>query len=259
MRKSLKLSIAACLILLLSLPLIAYGITTSKSLPERIDEMGDGFVASGSLDQILADIQAATDKGPTVYDINHFLSFLKIGKNGRRVVALSSAPQSLHQINNLFPVTKLTKVSDDLIYATYTVRSEDGTEFHAYVFFELMTSELESYDPENTEQWWFAGQVFFMNKVLSSSAFSEIKLGSSFDAVAAIDSAAALQRKSESAKGVLEFSTYHYLTDGVLCLTFSRKTDSQPFSVSNISLHKNYIASMENSLPMRIRPDDLPI
>lgn len=259
MKKYLRILLVFLLIVVALLATFTAVAATRTGIFEEIRKAGGGFISDGIVDRIIDENDAEITER-TVYDIDDF-EMLHITPNGGIVRGGSSSVHSLYAVNNHWPITNLQKINESLIYTIYTVRMEDGEECSMYVFFSPL-DPTKNCAPENTEQWWITGRVFFMYKTLSYTDFSTIELGDSFEEVVNIDPVAAIQRpndpptveisevfdfekncyveKIREIAPLLEFKTYHYLTDGILCLTFSRTSKDAVFYVSGMDFNNSF-------------------
>ena len=259
MKKYLRILLAFLLIVIALLATFTAVAATQTGFFEEIKMAGGGFISNGIIDRIIDENKANINER-IVYDIDDF-QLLHITPNGDIVQGFSSSAHSLYAVNNYWPITNLQKINESLIYTVYNVRMDDGEECSMYVFFSPL-DPTKNCAPENTEQWWITGRVFFMCKTLSYIDFSTIELGDSFEEVVNIDPVATIQRpndppavetaevfdfekncyveKTREIAPMLKFKTYHYLTDGILCITFSRTSRDATFYVSEINFNDSF-------------------
>ena len=247
----------------------------------KISEMGDGFVMEGSLlEQIEKEGQTqSAEVSITKSYSEDMVGYLGITKRGE-ILNLSHPPRSLYAINNEFPVEYLQTVNSELIYVVYSIDPDEGQPYYMYCFFQKLDSKLENAE-EGTELWWLSGRVLFACKTLSYEDFKTIQVGSTMSEVAEIDPMAEVYRPNEvepyikdsydeeageyvehvvTPDPVLSCEAYHYLTDGILCITYSRDGAGQEFTVSEIKYNDSYEmdASQGQKIDAQIQSEDFP-
>lgn len=253
--------------------------------------MGDGFVKKNSVDDIINATIASNDGKNTikqsankliakVYKRNDF-SILGIGKNGE-IIPLNSAPRTLFAVNQVLPIECLRKVNEDLVYATYKVKDENGPQYFMYCFFTKLNSGDEG-AKEDTELWWLTGRVMFAKKMLNHKSFDGIKVGSAISDVVAIDPLIDIYKPNkiapfkhqkydenlgkyveytETPEPVLTFTSYHLLKDGILCIGYTRNDDQSEFTVSSIGFNDTFEmpSNVKNdSAKLKIQSEDYPV
>lgn len=239
----------------------------TASLSASIENAGHGFLPAGSLDSIIDAYQSQSTRiEQTVYDVDLFKICLLMRPNGSLLsLSISSAPNDLYGINNWWPVENLQKVNDELIYAIYRVRDHQNNIHSMYLFFKPLHPAYNEAAPD-AEYWVLTGHVFFINKTLSLSDFASINVGCTFEDVSQIDPAAVVQRSestypenTDAVPRITEFKTYHYLTDGILALSFTFNEESSAFLVSAVDFDKTFCETAKtHEMPLTINPSDFP-
>lgn len=212
----------------------------------------------------------------TVYEYGELSRYNMFSKNGTIDREFSFNLHALTSLNDIFPVTNLTRISDDLIYTTYSVSANDVT-CTAYLFFDRSDGTAE-----DQEYWGITGRVFFINKVLEYADFSDIKEGSEIQDVIGVDPSAQFQWPRDAAPTLnvqititlpngekqkttdnpyyYNFSTYHYLTDGILKITYGRDSVDEAPTVKEITFNKGHLVDCygKGTLDFKIDPKDFP-
>lgn len=205
----------------------------------------------------------STDQAPkemiqTVYEKDVLLPNLGIGDTGE-IGNLNFAPRSLIGINSYYPMECIRQVNDSLIYSVYRL-ADSGQEINAYFFFEKIDPSQTAADPD-MEVWWLTGRVLFSCAELSYDDFSSVHIGSPVSAVAMIDPMTKITMPEERGpvtvqnfdfeindyveetvmpEPVLEYTEYHLLTDGILCIMYSRDSADQEFVVSSMGFNESF-------------------
>lgn len=207
------------------------------------------------------------------------LSDLGIDKTGE-ILDFNFAARSLTAINERYPMECVRRVTDQLIYTVYRMEDE-GKEFNAYFFFEKLDS-TETVATEGTEVWWLTGRVLFSEKELSFEDFSTISVGSSVEDVMKIDpmtsdfvpediGSIAVQdfdfelndyvERIYTPEPVLEYKDYHLLTDGILCIMYSRSSADDDFVVASMGINPYFEVESNYSrgtVRQEVAPIDFP-
>lgn len=202
--------------------------------------------------------EPASELIQTTYEKNTFLSALGVSDTGE-IFDLSFPPRSLIGINRYYPVECVRQVSDTLIYVVYRLE-DSGQEVNAYFFFEKLDPNQTAAD-EDMEVWWLTGRVLFSCTELSYDDFSSIHIGSPVSAVVKIDPMTKITIPEERGpvtvqnfdfeindyveetvmpEPVLEYKEYHLLTDGILCIMYSRDSADQEFVVSSMGFNESF-------------------
>ena len=269
-----------CILVSLSLVFVVYaanGFSPIKKL--FINE--DGYVMEGSLmEQIerASRSQSADKLITTTYDEN-MLEYLAISPAGE-LYNLNRISRSLYATNAYYPVEYLQKINSELIYAVYRISSY-GQPCYMYCFFQKIDHEKDAMVQDETEIWWMTGRAMFSCKELSHKDFETIQVGSALQEVAEIDPMAIVyrpqdeepylnQRYDEETEQYVEelitppptlsYEAYHYLTDGILQITYSRNSENEEYTVSNIQYSDSYemIGIYEENISIRIQSKDFP-
>jgi len=175
----------------------------------------------------------------------------------------------------------LRQVNDSLLYVVYKVVSEDELSYNMYLFFEKLDPVTEQIK-EVTELWWLTGRVLYAAKSLSSNDFKQIVAGTSLEEVVNVDPMTKLympqniepytaQKYVEklekyvdytvTPEPVLSFKTYHLLTDGILCIMYTRESGDDQYKVSEVGFNdESEMASINNTgvVALTILPEDFP-
>lgn len=210
------------------------------------------------------DVEVAkpTDTPAKVYDLDDIFNNLSLGfeKNGSYYSPnLAMSVGNLHTLDERLPVTKLSKINDDLIYAVYDVQ-QNSIGYNMYIFFE----RGKDYEGETAgqitadnfvtspEKWSMTGQILFMNKTLSFADFSSLQIGDSVEKAEAIDPVVSIPKEEKSASKTY-FHSKHLLTDGSLVLVFSRDSTDEDFTLTSIEYDENFLVY---GTEQRIRASD---
>jgi len=191
----------------------------------------------------------------------------------------SRAVREFDVINKGFHIECLRMLSDDLVYAVYRFLDEyTEASYLAYVFF---TKSIHTDGDSEMEQW-LLNRLFFAAKKLSSYDFAHIVPGMALGDVAAVDWLVWRQKPVDEESYTqemwnpevntydeetvypspeLSFKSYHYLTDGILCINYSRPDQYSPYTVESIGLNETY--EVEDTwgykpLPLKIFEWDFP-
>lgn len=152
------------------------------------------------------------------------------------------------------PNIKPFEKADDILSAVQEARAD-------------MISSQEKSVPVNTElaawDWVLAGLEIRAAKHLSAKDFEGISIGSTIEDVASVDPITAMSQPDDNS---LKFDTFHYTDDGILRISFARKTVSEEFLVSEIELNKTFevgyngspAVSGEPTVTLKINPEHLP-
>lgn len=272
--------------ILVTFLLSVVGCANGIPFPENSDEeqynQYDALPA-GSLSKFLESFalgQPAEEIVQSVYAKGDFLSCLGISVTGEIIDHLSFPPRSLVGINRYYPVECVRQVGDSLIYVVYRLE-DDGQEFNAYFFFEKLDPSQTAAD-ENMEVWWLTGRVLFSCTELSYDDFSSIRVGSSVLEVEMIDPVTQIAipegrgpvkvqnfdfevndyvEETVMPEPVLEYKEYHLLTDGILCITYSRSDAEQEFIVRSMDFNAAFEVMSnyeEGTVKLNILPIDYP-
>lgn len=116
--------------------------------------------------------------------------------------------------------------------------------------------------------WVLSGLEIRVAKHLSAKDFESISIGSTIDDVISIDPITAMSQPNENSLTYdpLKFDTFHYTDDGILKISFARKTVGEEFLVSEIELNKTFEVSYNGGSPvdgqptvkLKINPEHLP-
>lgn len=207
------------------------------------------------------------------------LSDLGIDKTGE-ILDFNFAARSLTAINERYPMECVRRVTDQLIYAVYRIEGE-GKEFNGYFFFEKL-NPAETASTEGAEVWWLTGRVLFSEKELSLEDFATISVGSSVKDVAKIDPMTSdfvpedtgpitvqnfdfelndYVERIYTPEPVLEYKDYHLLTDGILCVMYSRSSADDDFVVASMGVNPYFEVESNYSrgtVRQEVTPIDFP-
>lgn len=225
----------------------------------------------------LQDVESfGTVESKRVYEYGEFSRYNMFSRNGTIDLGSSFNLHALTSLNDVFPVTNLTRISDDLIYTTYPLVSNDVT-CTAYLFFARSDGKSD-----DQEYWGITGRVFFINKVLQYADFSDIQEGSKLQDVIEIDPSAQFQwyknasptldkqitvtlsngekQKTTDNPYYYNFSTYHYLVDGILKITYGRDSVNEEPEVREVTFNKGHLVDCygKGTLDFKIDPKDFP-
>lgn len=223
--------------------------------------------------------QPAEEIVQNVYAKSELLSYLGISDTGE-IMNLSSPPRSLVGINRYYPIECIRQITDSLVYVVY--RLEDGgKKFNAYFFFEKVDPSQTAADSDR-EVWWLTGRILFSCLELSYDDFSSVGVGSPASDVAMIDPVTQTAipenrgpvevqnfdfeindyvEETVISEPILAYTEYHLLTDGILCITYSRNDAEQEFAVSSTSFNETFEVSSNNvygTVKFNILPIDYP-
>jgi len=238
----------------------AYSVSILSDSNEHDDNPYDALPAGSlaELTEFYSIEKAASKMVQTTYEKDEFLSILGISETGE-IFDLSFPPRSLVGINSYYPIECIRRVNDTLIYVVYRLE-DNGQEINAYFFFEKLESSQTAADAD-MEVWWLTGRVLFSCVGLSYGDFSFIHIGSPVSAVAMIDPMTKITIPEERGpvtvqnfdfeindyieetvmpEPVLEYKEYHLLTDGILCIMYSRDSADQEFVVSSMGFNESF-------------------
>jgi len=201
--------------------------TQEPTLSEKLRQLYEDpqGLQAGSVAKLIAENQP---EEAVVYNVSKFQN-PALDQSGEILGGGSLGPYMLDHYDDYYPVTNLQQIDEKLIYTCYTAQDDAGNTYSVYVFFEQVGKD-------GKEIWWITGRVFYVQQMLASSDFQSISPGSSFEDVAAIDPGALIQKGAPRKS----FSTYHYLQDGILHITYARTDETQPFTVSETELVEDF-------------------
>ncbi len=279
-----RLSIAVVtLLVVFSISMMTYAVSGGKANNDvaPADSRLENDVTNLVSDTVMTKV-AAKQKITKTY-LRDELSLLGIDDTGELLVR-SSAPRTLYSVNEHYPVECLKSINENMIYAVYKVKdSEDGVPYHMYLFFEKLEQSEASAISNESETWWLTGRVFFAVKPLSFMDFKDIKVGVGIGEVIEIDPMASRfipadaepctreyynfetdKYESEiiTPEPVLSFKTYHYLSDGILCISYTRSNEKEDFTVDNVGLNESFQLARSiyrGTVEARIDPVDLSV
>lgn len=286
MKKIFNKPAAILIAVLLALSgMITVSALSGGNLFNGIQEMGDEFVANGSVIKIIdkASLDAASKNITKTYT-SADMKFLALTESGGVMGEVSIAPRSLYAVNRFFPIEHLRKVSDSLIYAVYKIKDADMPEYYMYLFFERFSPEGEAArnTQKDMEKWFLTDRVFFVSQTLQMKDFYVITTGSSYADVLKIDPLTAKYRprdveqvtqevydfdlekyvtKTYTPDPVLSYQAYHYVNDGIVCVTFEREDINSDFVVKNIGYNDTFelpSKAQKGTVIMKINNIDLP-
>ena len=197
-----------------------------------------------------------------VYDLQEIFDdfYLGINKSGGTLYTNNTGIRQLSFLNQILPVTRLSQVSEDLVYTVYDVE-KSGIGYNMYIFFE----RGEDYEGETAgqitkdnclqspEKWSCVRQVLFMNKTLSFADFSSLQIGDSVEKAEAIDPVVSIPKEEKSSSAIY-FHSKHLLTDGSLVLVFNRNSTEEDFKLASIEYDENFV--FYDDWELRIRACD---
>lgn len=161
------------------------------------------------------------------------------------------------------------------MYVVFRMHDDTIGDYYEYVFF----SDVHNYGPngsyENEDEYWhMAGRVIRIAKRLSADDFKNIKVGSSFAEVAEIDPVCKPADPYDNDKCFVipndfEFDTLHYTDEGLIHISYSRKTVDDEFTVGKIELDPAFTvnvfdgdkvleAEYDNNIKLKINTEHLP-
>lgn len=198
----------------------------------------------------------------TVYDLEDIFDdfYLGIDKSGGILYTNNTGIRQLSFLNQILPVTRLSQVSEDLVYTVYDVE-KSGIGYNMYIFFE----RGKDYEGETAgqitkdnclqspEKWSCVRQVLFMNKTLSFADFSSLQIGDSVEKAEAIDPVVSIPKEEKSSSAIY-FHSKHLLTDGSLILVFNRSSTDEDFTLASIEYNENFV--FYDDWELRIRACD---
>lgn len=135
---------------------------------------------------------------------------------------------------------------------------------------------------EGAEVWWLTGRVLFSEKELSLEDFATISVGSSVEDVTKIDPMTSdflpedtgpitvqdfdfelndYVERIYTPEPVLEYKDYHLLTDGILCITYSRSSANDDFVVAFMGINPYFEVESSYSrgtVRQEVEPIDFP-
>ena len=206
-----------------------------------------------------------TDVPAKVYAFSDVINDLGgIQKDGYYLHGYGTGIFNLLNMDYYFPISKITQLNNNLIYAVYDVLDDNGTQYNMYVFFErgkdyegeTVNQITEDSYVLSPEKWGITGRILFMNKTLSFADFSSLQAGDSVEKAEAIDPVVSIM-KEEKASSATYFHSYHLLTDGSLLLVFNRDSTDEDFTLVSIEFDENFIFDgPDGEKELRIRASD---
>lgn len=279
--KKIRLFVVGCITLtLLSLvtgaALFERPALFSTSANQSSDELPEGTVM-----QIFDTISSTSTPEELIertYD-KDMLLHLGINEVGE-IENLNYAARSLTAIDARYPMECVRRINDELIYTVYRIEDNKKT-FNCYLFFERL-SPIEATMGEDMEIWWLTGRALFSCKSLSYSDFASISKGASVFDVANIDPMTVeympkepetitvqdfdfdtneYVERSYTTDPVLEYKDYHLLSDGILCIMYSRDDANAIFTVDAVGFNPTYEIESDyanDAIALEVAPIDLP-
>lgn len=247
--------------IILVLTMVAGAVSVRGSnLIKSIGEVDSGELPSGAMSKIVKSISAdaSPDELITKTYPKDILLYLGIDNNGE-ILNLNASPRALTAINELYPMECIRQIDDDLLYAVYRLEDE-GKTFNAYLFFEKV-EPVEEASRGDSEVWWLTGRVLFSEKSLSTDDFATISVGSTMRDVSDIDPLTLEFAPEDTGPitvqeydfdlddyvertyvpdPVLDYKDYHLLTDGIMCITYTRPDAESEFVVSSIGVNSTF-------------------
>lgn len=275
--------VVVTLLVVFSISMMAYAVSSGKT---NNDVMAADSRFENDVTNLVSDMSmtkvAAKQKITKTY-LRNEMCFLGVDDTGELRV-LSSAPRSLYSVNENYPIECLKSINENLVYAVYKVKdSEDGVPYHMYLFFEKLEQSETNAVSNESETWWLTGRVFFAIKPLSFMDFKDVKVGTAIGEVIEIDPITSkfIPANSEpytreyynfetdkyeseiiTPDPVLSFKTYHYLSDGILCISYTRSNENEEFTVDNVGLNESFQLARSiyrGTVEARIDPIDLSV
>ncbi|MGI6157447.1 MAG: hypothetical protein ACOYH4_03085 [Saccharofermentanales bacterium] len=167
--------------------------------------------------------------------------------NGTYLWGKSCAIVSLDQIKNAYPVELTHKINDNTMYVVFRQVDPNIGTYYTYVFFRRANQDEmpPDYKPASEDALWStAGMELRISKRLFAKDFEGITMGATIKQVAAIDPITSISLPKGDDLGadnpILKFDTFHYTEDGIVRISFSRKSVSDPFLVSDIACNKTF-------------------
>ena len=214
------------IVITILLCMIAAGIGTmavvSQTWDKKIQESKHWRNENGWLLKNMEQQQNADIEDLTVYDFSTF--FMQCT---RWSVLLESGSEinSLELMNQIYPVEFLQKIDEETVCVVYRFSfqytNDDPT--YAFVFFK---KHLVS---GNLEEWRRTGEVYFVNRVLSSDDFRNITEGTSAQELIALDAGVSYDFsyggreliRDDETSGItgISLKTWRVLSDGILIIT----------------------------------------
>ncbi len=147
-------------------------------------------------------------------------------------------------------------------YAVFRLHDDVIGDYYIYFFCRFRSPEQ---DRNDYNEWEFAGRVMSISKRLSVKDFDSIKIGSTVEDVAKIDPVTSISIPKQD---YLSADTFHYTeNDGILRITFSRKSINDEYRVSGIELDPTYevdwaygssVEGLSETITQKIKPEHLP-
>lgn len=192
--------------------------------------------------------------------------------DGRYNAYVSFRLVDLQQLKEAYPVELTNKINDNTMYAVFRMNDQKIGDYYIYVFFRYISQqEAPEFKPTSEdERWQIAGREVRISKRLSAKDFENIAVGSTINDVTAVDPVTAVSLPKGDYKGsnpFLSFDTFHYTDDGILRITFERKTIDDEFLVSEIELDSSYevhpfdgsdLGEELSPIKLKINPEHLP-
>lgn len=222
--KAIIISIAA--ILILTAIIIGVLFIMNKSYDDnesvwgqKISDLGDHPAVGSLVDSFDENDNIKLSK------LNAY-NFVEFYFNNRaRVVELAVSSQlfSLSSFNEVFPVQHIEILDETHICVIYKLQRDEKDYTYAYTFFERKIGKTE--ENVDYESWWKTGEIYFVNKLISSKAFDSVKVGDSAFDVNKIDNGVSFDADYDLR--VDEFTSYRLLSDGIIIIDFKKDSTSE--------------------------------
>lgn len=222
--------------------------------------------------------------------ITKTVDYLRTGAmyDSRYLWSISSRLNDLSAIKSAYPVELTERVDDNTMYAVFRRHDKNIGDYYSYVFFRhekplsaeeksAMEEEGVTFLPMTEEEaadvlWQIAGREVRISKRLSVKDFTGISVGATIKNVTAVDPITAVSIPPEDYIGsnpVLSFNTFHYTDEGILRISFERKTVHDEFLVSETELNSSFevhpfddwsgiIGKDLPNIVLKINPEHLP-
>lgn len=174
---------------------------------------------------------------------------------------------TLKELESYYPIlVELTCLTETDGYAVLRMHDDSIGDYYLYLFCRISANDNTSWH----NNWFFAGRAMKISNRLSVKDFDGIRIGSTIEDVAKVDPVTSVSLPEYDFNGtnpILSIDTFHYTEeDGILRITFKRKTVEDEFLVSGIDLDPTYEVDWydgsdiesHGTVKQKIKPEHLP-
>ncbi len=152
-------------------------------------------------------------------------------------------------------------------YAVLRMHDDKIGDYYVYFFCRFRSINQDRADYDN---WEFAGRAMRVSKRISAKDFDGIKKGATLKDVSKVDPVTLVSLPEEDYLGtdqILSIDTFHYTeNDGILRITFKRKSVNDEFLVSELDIDPTYEVKWvygtdiqcDETIKQKIKPEHLP-